>query len=296
MIEGEEYYKKAGRIAAEIKPKIMQIVKPEILLIEAVELIEQEILKKGAKPAFPVDLSCNEIAAHYSPLINDKNIATGLVKVDFGVSVNGYLVDTAMPFDFTPEEKYKDLIKASEEALAGAIKVVKPGVEIREIGKKIYEIITAKGFSPIRNLSGHEVGRYNVHAGITIPNYDNGNKNSLNETVFAIEPFSTPGVGLVYEGKPSGVYQLKEKRAVRDMTARKIFKFIEKEYNTLPFSIRWLHKEFGSKALLALNFLEQQGIIHQFSTLVEKSRAVVSQSENTVMISEGKVSVLVDDN
>ncbi len=295
MIDGEEFYKKAGRITAELKQKIRQIVKPEILLIEAAELVEEEILKRNARLAFPVDLSCNEIAAHYSPFPNDKSIAEGLVKVDFGVGIDGYMVDSAVSLDLTPEEKYKDLINASNEALKEALRIAKEGIELRELGKKIHKVITQRGYSPIRNLSGHEIKRYDLHAGLTIPNYDNGNKNTLHEGVFAIEPFATTGVGLVYEGKPSGVYQLQEKKAVRDTTARKIIDFIEAEYNTMPFSVRWINKNFGNKGLLALNFLEQQQIIKQFPHLVEKSRAVVSQSEDTIMTSDGKMLVLTAD-
>jgi methionyl aminopeptidase len=293
----EKKYVQAGSIAAEIFAYARKIVKPEIPVLVIAEKIEERIFSLGEKPAFPVDVSCDEIAAHYSPLWQDKNVAKGLVKIDFGVAVDGYLVDSALSIDLTAEQKYKALIKSAEDALAAAIRIVRGKREtaVRDIGREIHRVITANGFSPIRNLSGHEVKQYNLHAGLNLPNYDNGNEAIIHDGVYAIEPFATAGIGIVQEGKPSGIFQLKEKKPVRDMQTRKILQFIEQEYKTLPFAARWLAREFSSRALLSLQMLEQQGCLHQFPQLIEKSRMPVSQAEKTILIAGEKVVVLGED-
>jgi methionyl aminopeptidase len=295
--EIEKKYVQAGKIAKAISEYARKIVKPEMPVLEIAEKIEGKILELDAKPAFPVDVSCNEIAAHYSPLWQDKTLAKGLAKIDFGVGVDGYIVDNAISVDLTAEQEYKMLIKSAEQALEAAIKIVrgKRGIAVREIGKEIHRVITALGFSPIRNLSGHELKQYNLHAGLTIPNYDNGNETVLQEAVYAIEPFATAGTGIVQEGKPSGVYKLECIKAVRDSQTRKILQFIEQEYKSLPFAARWLAKKFGSRALISLQMLEQQKCLRQFPQLIEKSRMPVSQAEKTILITEKKVLVLGDE-
>ncbi|MEM3405385.1 MAG: type II methionyl aminopeptidase [Candidatus Pacearchaeota archaeon] len=294
MIKKEEleHYRKAGQIAKKIKEYCKDIIRKDMLLIDIAEKIENKIIELGAKPAFPVDLSINEIAAHYSPLPNEKEIAKGLLKIDIGISINGYIVDTAIALDLENNEINKKLIKSSEIALNEAIKVIKKDIEIREIGKIISEKIKEFGFSPIINLAGHEIKHYLIHAGITIPNYDNNNKNKLKEGIYAIEPFSTTGEGRIYESKGSGIYSLINLKSVRSKEEKEILSYIEKEYKTLPFSSRWIVKKFGNKSLVILKFLESQGIIKEYPILIEKSHNIVSQAENTIYFDGEKVEIL----
>lgn len=132
-----------------------------------------------------------------------------------------------------------------------------------------------------------------MHSGITIPNYDNQNQNNLNEGIYAIEPFATYGDGFVKDWKPSNILMLKQKGPVRG-NAQKILKFIEEEYKTLPFASRWILDKFGKSAILSLNMMEKQGVLHHFQQLVERSGREVSQFEHTISISKGKVSVLTE--
>lgn len=291
--EAIKNFKRAGEIAIDAMNFAKKLCKPETPLLEIVEKVEGKILEK-AQIAFPLDLSVNEIAAHYSPLVNDVSVAGGILKIDMGVSLNGYPIDLARSVDLSDTQEFKELILASENALKNVRKMLKYGVEVREIGKTIMQTITSAGFSPIRNLSGHEIARYMIHAGITIPNYDNNNSNTLPEGFFAIEPFSTTGEGVVQDGKASGVYMLLEKKAIRDSKAREILKFIEENYNTLPFSERWIHKIYGQRGILALNMLERERCVKQFSQLVEKSRKPVSQHENTFLVLKDKVECLTE--
>ena len=70
------------------------------------EQIEGKIRELGGKPAFPVNLSINEIAAHYTPAYNDETKADGLLKVDIGVQIEGAIADTAFSLDLTKDKKY----------------------------------------------------------------------------------------------------------------------------------------------------------------------------------------------
>lgn len=286
-----ENYRKAGKIAKQAVDYAKQIIKPNMPLLEIAEKIEAKIKELGGKPAFPVNLAINEIAAHSTPGSDDKSIAEGLLKIDIGVHIKGSIADTAFSLDLTKEKKYSELIEASEKALDEALKKIKKGITLSGIGSVIQDTITKKGFSPIRNLSGHELGNFLVHAGLTIPNYENHNQTKLDEGTYAIEPFSTTGTGLVYDGRKSGIYRLEKEAGVRDTTARKIYQYILEEYKTLPFCERWLTKKFGSRTKLSLLFLEQAGIIHHYAQLVEKSHAPVAQSEDTVIIEKDRVEV-----
>src|SRR3989344_4648134 len=275
---------KAGKIAKEAREFAKNIVKENSQLLDVAEKIENKIIELGGKCAFPVDLSIGNIAAHYSPDVNEGTIfkKCDLVKVDLGVHIDGYLVDTAITVEVN-SVKNKKLMESTNEALKVAIDNVKPGVEVREIGKVIQKTIQSYGFSPIRNLSGHSLDRYKVHGGLSIPNYDNGNKTKLKMgDIVAIEPFATDGVGKVTEGKESGIYALLDKKPIRDANSRKILVFIEKEYNTLPFCRRWLVKKFPLfQVNIALKLLKENNIIKSYSVLPEESKGIVSQSEHS---------------
>jgi len=282
----EEDYKKAGEIAREVREYAGSIIKLNMPLLEIAEKIEAKISELGGKMAFPVNLSINDIAAHYTPSSSDKTKAHGLLKVDIGVHINGNIADTAFSLDLTPEKKFKELISSSEQALNNVLNTISPKTTLSKIGKTIQETITSFNFSPIRNLSGHELGNFVVHAGLTIPNHDNGNQAMLESGAYAIEPFSTSGYGIVYDGGKSGIYRLEREGAVRDSVARKIYKYVLEEYKTLPFCERWLAKKFGTRTRIALLFLEKSGILHQYSHLIEKSHSPVSQAEHTILITD----------
>ena len=289
-----ENYKKAGKIAIQVKEFAKKLIKPGMPLLEIANKIEAEIEKLGGKPAFPVNLGINDMSAHFTPSSIDETKADGLLKVDIGVHVNGCIADTAFSLDLTKNQEYKKLIEASQQALENAIKKIKKGISLSEIGSIIQKTITQAGFSPIRNLSGHQLGEYLVHAGLTIPSYENNNQTKLDEGAYAIEPFATTGTGLVYDGGKSGIYRLEKEAGVRDKTAREIYNFILKNYKTLPFCERWITKQFGSRSRLALIFLENSGILHHYAQLVEKSHQPVSQAEHTIIIHKDKVEVTTE--
>ncbi len=287
-----ENFKKAGEIVKKVKEDIKKWIKKDMLLLEIAEKIESEIIKQGGKLAFPVNLGINEITAHYTPSYDDKTKAHGLLKVDFGVAIDNYAADNSFSIDLENSKENKKLIEASDEALERAIKTVKEGKTLGEIGAEIQKIAEKHGFSPIRNLSGHGIEKGNLHANLTIPNYDNNSTKLLPDGVYAIEPFITTGVGEVRDGKESGIYELRNIKNVRDQKTREILEYISKEYSTLPFCSRWLIKKFGTRALISLKLIEQTGALHQFSQLIEKSKKPVAQSEATIIIEKGNVEVV----
>jgi len=279
-----ENYRKAGKIASEAKKYARQLIKPEMPLLDIAEKIEGKILELGGKLAFPVNLAINEVAAHYTPSSTDEKKAEGLLKVDIGVHIEGAIADTAFSLDLTKDKKYSKLIEASEKALEETLKKIKKGITLSEIGSSVQKTISLFNFSPIRNLSGHQLGNFLVHAGLTIPNCENNSFLRLEEGAYAIEPFATSGQGIVYDSGKSGIYRLEKEAGVRDATARKIYQYILEEYKTLPFCERWISKKFGTRARVALLFLEQAGILHHYAQLVEKSRLPVSQAEETIIV------------
>lgn len=283
-------YKKAGEIVKKITVFAKNLIKPDMLLLEIAQKIEKEIINQGGKVAFPVNLSINEIAAHYHPTLEDTKKASGLLKVDIGIHINGFIADTAFSIDLTQDNKYEELIKASEEALEAALSILDKDPSFNDIGLKIQEAIEKKGFSPIINLCGHGLDKYDIHSGTTIPNYANGNNNKIEPGAYAIEPFATAGEGKIYEGSGSNIYKVTNLKNPRGPTARKILEYIWKKNQTLPFSLRELQEKFGPMTRLALKELEQLGAIHHYPQLIEKSHKPVSQAEHTfIKTPEGKI-------
>ncbi|MCK4996871.1 type II methionyl aminopeptidase [Candidatus Pacearchaeota archaeon] len=296
-MEKEEFdkYVKAGKIAQEIKKFALEIVKPEMKLINIAEAIDAKIFELGGKPAFPLNLSLNECAAHFTPARGDEIIATGILKIDIGVAVDGFIADTALSIDLTEDKRFSEMMELNEQILADVTKVVKHGMEVKDVGNAAaisfeqWNKTHDSNFSIIKGLCGHSLAEYNIHAGLTISNYENGNTKKLDEMAFAIEPFVTTGDGDIYEGQPGGIYVLQNEGNVRDRDARKILEYIKETYSTLPFCSRWLDKEGFKKIRFSLSMMEKAGIIYQYPMLMEKSRAPVSQFENTFVIFDGKV-------
>jgi methionyl aminopeptidase len=288
---------KAGKIAAEVRDYAKSLVKKDKLLIEIAEEIEKKIIKLGGKPAFPTNISINEIAAHYTPIPNDQTKAHGLIKIDFGVHVEGYISDNAFSIDLDNSDQNKNLIQAAQDALESAIETISQGKFTSEVGEAIQTAIQERGFQPIINLSGHEIKQYDLHAGLSIPNFNDHSKHEIKQGLFAIEPFATLSTasGKIQDGGPSGIYMLIDDKVPRTPLAREVLEYIIENYNSLPFCSRWLVKEFGTKALLALKQLEQNNNIHHYKQLVESTSAIVSQAEHTILLTENEKIITTKD-
>ncbi len=290
MEDGLEKWKKAGKLASEAREYGKTLLKENANLYEVALKIEDFIFSRNAKPGFPVQISKNNIAAHYTPVPNDTAVINkgDVVKLDLGVHIDGYIGDTALTVEIETNN-HKEIIEASRKALEAAISVCKPGIKINEIGKAISDSIP-KNLKVIKNLSGHKIDRYILHSSISIPNYDNNDKTELEEgTIVAIEPHVSNGIGLIKDGKPSSNYRLYDiTKNTRDLMARDILNFIKKEFVTLPFAARHLVRKFPlGKVNHALAVLEKQGILYQYPQLTERDEnCVVSQHEHTIYISD----------
>ncbi len=275
----------AGKVACSALDLGQNLIKPGQSMIKVLEEIEQHILSQGAQMAFPPQIALNNVAAHFCPDTQDVLFKEGdVVKLDLGVSINGYIADTARTIDLGSN---KELIDASKEALNQALKLIKPGVQIREIGKTIQETIESYGFTPIHNLSGHGLGRYRIHGAPTIPNINTGDKTQLKENqTIAVEPFATNGIGTVYESGTPTLFSLNYDKPVRSPMTRQILVEIKK-HNGLPFASRWLTKKFGTaKTSFALRELTQLGMLDAHPPLLEKAQGLVSQAEHSVIVKD----------
>jgi methionyl aminopeptidase len=254
------------------------------------EWIEEAIRVKGGTPAFPCNICVNEIAAHYSSPIRDASIVpeSAIVKVDIGVHVDGYLADTATTVSLTPQ--CEALVYVINEALEQAIKVIRPGVKTNRIGEVIQKTIENHGFKPIWNLSGHQMYRYVLHSGKSIPNVQNFSIAKLKEgEIFAIEPFLTlaSGRGEVQNGSESYIYRFQKERRINNSDAKKLQSRIKKDFKTLPFSKRWLIEQMPEgRFQSAFNELMRVKSITNYPVLVEISGKPVAQAEHTVIVTK----------
>ncbi len=295
MIIGQseiEDWRKAGRISAAALEYGRRLIRKGALPLDVCEAIDAKIIELGARPSFPAQVSVNHIAAHYCPPAGDTTVFESEVcKLDVGACFSGAMGDNAATVDLSG--KYAELVAASEKALAEAIKIVKAGVAVGEIGAVIQEAISSYGFSPIRNLSGHGLGKFEIHTKPTIPNFDNGDKTILHENeVIAIEPFATTGKGVIYESSNPEVLMQVSDRQARDSGVRQILDKI-RSYEKLPFAKRWLLREFSAiRVSVALKSLQQQGIIQVFPPLIEEAKGMVSQAEKTLLVTKDGCEIL----
>ncbi len=281
-----EDWKKAGEISAEVREYAKTLIKPGVSLFDAAEKIEAKIFELGGTLGFPVNISMDCIAAHYTPTQDDGLVFKDqVIKVDIGVCVNGAIGDSAFTVDLSG--KYANLVTASEEALKNASAILKPGVTLGEIGKTIYDTISSYGYLPIKNLSGHGLDRYSVHSPPRVPNYDTGDKTELKKGMFiAIEPFATNGQGLVKESGNAMIFSQVARKPVRDPAARKLLNDIS-HFKGLPFASRHFAKKYGEGRLrLALRSLKQFGIIKDYPPLVEVNNGIVTQAEHSFYIDD----------
>ena len=284
--ETKQKYLEAGKIASDALAFAKKKLKPGILLLELADSVEAKIIEQGGGIAFPINLSCNNVAAHDSPAPGDTRVlgAHDLLKVDVGVQVDGYIADCA--FSYSADASHSKLIEASKAALDAAIATIKPGVVNREVGKAISDAITSRGFNPVMNLCGHALGRYTVHAGNEVPNVPHGSYVFKEGDVFAVEPFATTGEGIVRDHAECQIFRIAEGKS-RLAQSRQLAKDAEK-YLGLPFCRRWLARDFPSVPYdLAISDLVRCGGLEDYFPLAEKTGKLVSQAENTLLVTAG---------
>ena len=293
-----ESYLKAGKIVSDIRDEASKLITDGALVIDLVNYVESEILKTGAEIAFPCNVSINEIAAHYTSPAGDKTKfnAGDMVKLDLGAMVDGCIADSAVTIiasgnideNYTQDEinLHEEIVEASEAGLEAAIATARAGVEVSKIGAAVHEAISEYKLNPIFNLTGHSLEQNNLHAGISIPNYDNHDNYVLEEgQAIAIEPFATNGEGIVNDAPGHYIFSYVANKPFRMKTTQKVLKYIQHNHAYVPFSGRWITDEFGNrKGSIALKQLSEAMAIYPYAPLREKKNCFVSQKEHTIIV------------
>ena len=285
-------YIKAGKGVIAAKKLAKDIIKPGITFLVVANRCEAEIIKSGCELSFPINLSLNEIAAHYSPKIEDSTLIPekGLLKVDIGAHFNGYIADSAFTINLDDDPKLQNYIDAAREAVEAAIEIFNPGVKLYELGEVIAQKIVERGLRPITNLGGHELKQFNLHAGPFVPNYKDKRHDSEISPgqAFACEPFATSGMGLVGNGKKSYIYRFVRKGTMKLSYEEQSFRNkIESKTKKLPFSPRLLKNNKiipESKIKRTVDSFVRKKILDHYPLLIEKANAPVAQQEHTIII------------
>lgn len=291
----QEDYIKAGKIAGEVREIVREKDWTGKTVYEICEQVENEIVKRGAKCAFPVNASINEIAAHYTAEPNDPITIkdNDLVKIDLGAQINGYIADTAVTVCY--DAQFDGLVQAAEDALSSAMSMIKVGVKASDVGRTIEAVIKQMGFKPIANLSGHSLDRYTIHAGKTIPNiWSIGGFSLSGSSAYACEPFVTTsdGGGFVRNGTIKNIFALNSRKKTKNEEADRLLDYIWEEFNMLPFALRWITKKWDEKeARTLLEHLIKKKAVQAYPVLVEVNEQRVAQAEHTFIPSETGVTV-----
>ncbi|HYA85322.1 MAG TPA: type II methionyl aminopeptidase [Candidatus Bathyarchaeia archaeon] len=281
-------YQRAGKIASVVRERARKKYHVGSTLFRICESIEAEIRDLGGAPAFPVNVSLNDIAAHYTAEPNDTLEVKGsdILKIDIGVQIDGYIADTAVTVCYDP--KSEALVKVAEMALNEAVKVAKVDAKANDIGAAVENTIVKQGFKPIQNLSGHSLERYTIHAGRSIPNIRTiGPSFRLSSNqAYAVEPFVTTkdGQGVVYEGRIRNIFSITSRKPSKNQDADIFLAQLWNKFRTLPFAIRWitdLYEEQRARQLIEL--LVKKKNVHAYPILVEGNGKTVSQAEHTLI-------------
>jgi len=295
------------RLAAEAHRQVRKyansIIRPGIKLIDLCEKIEacnRKLVQENGLLAgigFPTGVSINNCAAHYTPNSGDDTVLQygDVMKVDFGTHVNGRIVDCAWTVAF--DHKYDNLLKSVKDATNAGIKAAGIDVRVCDIGEAIQEVmesyeveIDGKVYpvKSVRNLNGHLIEPYNIHAGKSIPIVKGGEATRMEEgEIYAIETFGSTGKGYVHEDMECSHYMKKYDAPhvpLRMARAKQLLNYINKRFGTLPFCRRWLDHDGETKYLMALHNLVEQGIVSDHPPLCDIKGSYVAQYEHTILL------------
>ena len=248
--------------------------------------------------AFPCGCSINHCAAHYSPLPGDTRVLQkdDVMKIDFGVSINGHIIDSAFSVCFDP--RFDPLIEATKEATETGIKLAGPEARISEIGAAIEEVITSYSIElngktiplkPVYNLTGHQLGDYTVHCGKSIPickRSGSTDKMVVGE-LFALETFATTGKGIVIDdGATSHFMVAKKHKQPKNISESNLLKLITDNFKTLAFCQRFIERAGERHYTQALKGLVNEKIVDPYPPLSDVVGSYISQHEHTFAILE----------
>lgn len=285
-------YVQAGAIAKEARQFGVSNVKAGGSSLELANAIEDLIRQRGGECAFPVNIGVNEVAAHYTPSRSDDlRFKVGdVVKIDVGAHVDGYPADTAATVE-VGTKNYASLIAAAEDSLRICIEMAAPGTTVSALGGAVSRTIRSTGFKPVENLTGHSMEKYNLHAGLSIPNIETRDRSALVEgMVVAIEPFSTDGTGKVGGSGRGSIFRIvRERRAPHDVA--EMFEKIKQRFGRFPFAGRWCDV-LDVDAPQHISKMVRLGMIMSYPVLKEVGRGVVAQAEHSIIVTKDGCRVL----
>jgi len=295
--------RQAAEAHRQTRKYIQSWVKPGMTMIEICEELEKTaralIGENGLKAglAFPTGCSRNHCAAHYTPNAGDTTVLQydDVTKFDFGTHINGRIIDCAWTCTFNP--KYDKLIEAVRDATNTGIKVAGIDVQLCEIGAAIQEVmesyeveIDGKTYQvkSIRNLNGHSVAPYRIHAGKTVPIVKGGDATVMEENEFyAIETFGSTGRGQVHDDMDVSHYMKNFEAGfmpLRLQSSKSLLNVINNNFGTLAFCKRWLDRAGATKYQMALKDLCDKGIVESYPPLCDIKGCYTAQFEHTIVL------------
>ncbi|SPQ23233.1 efbc8e2c-7a9c-4354-92c5-209d7ef7ac24 [Thermothielavioides terrestris] len=312
-------YRKAAEVHRQTRRWVQETAKPGQTLNDIAEGIEDsvrallenaglqpgEALKSGL--GFPTGLCLNHQVAHYTPNPGQKPVVLqeqDVLTVDFGVHINGWIVDSAFTMAFDPT--YDNLLAAVKDATNSGIKTAGVDVRISDVSAAIqeamesYEVeIRGKTYpvKAVRNLCGHNIARYHIHGGKSIPFVKNRDQTKMEEgEVFAIETFGTTGRGIVVDDMGIYGYGLHHDAPlnvpVSLSSARRLHKTIRENFGTIVFCRRYLERLGVEKYLAGMNCLVANGIVEEYRPLMDIKGSYSAQFEHTFLLRETHKEVL----
>jgi len=206
--EEVELIRESSLLVGKTLGEISRLIAPGVAVLKLDQLAEQFIRDHGAVPGFKgyggfpntLCISVNEQVVHGIPdnrILKDGDI----VSIDCGVLMNGFYGDSAYTFavgNVAPE--VLDLMKKTKESLYKGIEAAVAGNRIGDIGYAVQEYVEKFGYSVVRDLVGHGIGR-NLHEKPEVPNYGrrgHGPKLKENMTI-CIEPMINLGTRIVVQ-------------------------------------------------------------------------------------------------
>jgi methionyl aminopeptidase len=296
LVEDLPNFEKSGQIVARVREYVKSLSIQGLSVLQVCEDVEKRIRELGGGLAFPCNVGINEVAAHYTSPWNDKTMIPdgSLVKIDFGVEIDGCITDTSITLSLNPA--CDSLVLAAETALQEAISAVAPGRKLSDVGGIVEAAIGRYGFRPIRNLTGHKIERYVLHAGKSVPNVAgiDAGRFEVGE-IYAIEPFATrkEAEGAVRERMPAYIFRFVRMKGARTESARDLAEHIQTRYKSLPFASRWIFTDRGyEKTSAAFQELLENRSIAGYPVLVERSGGTIAQAEHTLLVTRDGCKVL----
>jgi len=302
-----ELLKILGKLTHEIRVEVSKMPKIGMGISKIINFVEDKIFERGYLPAFPCTVSINEMAAHYTVFDEDIILKKGdLIKIDFGISHNGFITDNAVSVE-VEDNKYEKLMRANLDGLNAVMEKIELGTSMGEVGKIVNDVAIKNGFKTIHNLSGHQIAKNNLHCGLSVPNCNNLDPKIVKDNMeLAVEPFFTMGEPKVKAAGNSNILHLMKDKVVRDPIAKKVLIYIKENFPKLPFSKRWLldsiaddlksyknpSKFSKSRILYALRILKSQNIIYEYEALATVDGSIVSQYEDAVVFLDGKKTII----